>query len=47
MGFIMSLVVYTIPFVILYFVIAAGVKRGIDQSEVGRMIKEKYLEKRS
>ncbi|WP_249870659.1 hypothetical protein [Oceanobacillus saliphilus] len=41
----MGLVIYIIPFIVLYFVIAAGVKKGLDNSEVGRMITEKYDEK--
>ncbi|WP_199860629.1 hypothetical protein [Oceanobacillus damuensis] len=45
MEFIMGLLVYIIPFIVLYFVIAAGVKRGLDQSEVGRIIMEKQYEK--
>ncbi|GLO65476.1 MULTISPECIES: hypothetical protein [Oceanobacillus] len=31
---------YIIPFAILYFVIVTAVKRGIDQSEAGRIIIE-------
>ncbi|MBP2076820.1 hypothetical protein [Oceanobacillus polygoni] len=45
MDFVLNLVVYAVPFLILYFVIAAAVKRGIDRSEVGKMLVEKHLEK--
>ncbi|MFC4024653.1 hypothetical protein ACFOUV_12685 [Oceanobacillus longus] len=45
MDFLMALVVYIIPIIILYFVIAAGVKKGLDRSEVGRIIMERHDEK--
>jgi hypothetical protein len=40
----MGIVVYAIPFVILYFVVAAAVKKGIETSEVGRVILQKHVE---
>jgi len=41
----MNLFIFAVPFVILYFVIAAGVKKGLDSSEVGRVVLEKYHER--
>ncbi|MCM3739653.1 hypothetical protein M3210_05160 [Oceanobacillus luteolus] len=38
----MQLFIYIVPFIVLYFVIAAAVKKGLDSSEVGRVILEKY-----
>ncbi len=43
----MSLVIYIVPFIILYFVISAAVKKGIESSEVGRIILEKYHEEKA
>jgi hypothetical protein len=43
----MGLVVYAVPFIILYFVVAAGVKKGIETSEVGRAILEEHIEKQN
>lgn len=42
----MNLVVYIIPFIVIYFVVAAGVKKGIDSSATGRAILENYLDKK-
>lgn len=43
----MSLVIYIVPFIILYFVISAAVKKGIESSEIGRIILEKYHEEKA
>ena len=43
---VLNFVVYVIPFLILYFVVAAGVKKGIDSSEVGRALLEKHHERK-
>jgi hypothetical protein len=40
----LTIILYIIPFIILYLVIAAGVRRGIDSSETGRVLREKLLE---
>ena len=42
----MNLVAYIVPFIIIYFVVAAGVKKGIDSSETGKAILENYLVKK-
>ncbi|WP_165769092.1 hypothetical protein [Virgibacillus profundi] len=44
---IMTMVVYVAPFIILYFVVAAAVKKGIDSSQAGRALVEKLDEKAS
>ena len=46
-GALMNLFIFAVPFVILYFVIAAAVKKGLDSSEVGRVVLEKYHERKS
>ncbi|MUK88906.1 hypothetical protein GMD78_10925 [Ornithinibacillus sp. L9] len=40
-AFLMQMVIYMVPFVILFFVIQAAVRNGINYSEVGKYIKEK------
>lgn len=45
LNMLVNLVIFALPFVILYFVIAAGVKKGIESSEIGRALVEKRLEK--
>ncbi|GAB3797445.1 hypothetical protein [Virgibacillus kimchii] len=40
----LTIILYIIPFVVLYLVIAAGVRRGIDGSETGRAMRRKLLE---
>ncbi|MHA6251566.1 hypothetical protein [Oceanobacillus sp. CAU 1775] len=47
LNIILSFVVYIVPFLILYFVVAAGVKKGIDSSEAGRAILEKHHERKT
>lgn len=42
----MGLFIYIVPFIILYFVISLGVRKGIETSEVGRVILEKYHEEK-
>jgi hypothetical protein len=44
MDLLLTIILYIIPFVILYLVIAAGVRRGIDGSETGRALRQKLLE---
>ncbi|WP_164214482.1 hypothetical protein [Virgibacillus sp. YIM 98842] len=44
MEFLLTIIVYIIPFIILYLVIAAGVRRGIDGSDTGRALRQKLLE---
>jgi len=44
MDFFLTIIVYIIPFIILYLVITAGVKKGIDGSETGRALREKLFE---
>lgn len=41
----MTIVVYVAPIIILYFVVAAAVKKGIDRSEAGRALVEKINDK--
>lgn len=41
----MNLVIFAAPFIILYFVIAAAVKKGIDSSETGRRLLDIQEEK--
>ncbi|GEM_PF-5911344 len=43
----MNLFIFAAPFVILYFVIAAAVKRGIDSSETGKSILERHYERKN
>lgn len=43
----MNLFIFAAPFVILYFVIAAAVKKGIDSSEAGKSILEKHYERKN
>lgn len=43
MDLIITIILYIIPIVILYLVIAAGVRRGIDGSETGRTLREQLL----
>lgn len=38
MDFLLSFIAFILPFIILFFVVAAGVKRGIDSSETGKAI---------
>jgi len=40
----LAIILWIIPFVILYLVIAAGVRRGIDGSDTGRALREKLYE---
>lgn len=42
----LNFIIYIVPFLILYFVVAAGVKKGIDSSEVGRALLEKHHERK-
>jgi len=42
----LNLVAYIIPFIVLYFVVAAGVKKGIDSSEAGKALLAQYLDKK-
>nr|GGG83575.1 hypothetical protein GCM10011398_31450 [Virgibacillus oceani] len=42
MGFLINLVLYIIGLFILYLIIQAAVRNGIDNSEVGKIIREKY-----
>ena len=37
--------IWIVSLLIMYFVISAAVKNGIDQSEVGQLIKKKYAVK--
>lgn len=46
-GILMNLVIYAAPFVILYFVVTAAVRKGIDSSETGRVILEKHYERKN
>ncbi|SES65507.1 hypothetical protein SAMN05216389_101270 [Oceanobacillus limi] len=39
--FLMNVFIYVIPIIILYFVIQAAVRNGINHSEVGKYILEK------
>ncbi|MFD1040539.1 hypothetical protein ACFQ3N_19360 [Virgibacillus byunsanensis] len=41
-GVIMSLLLYALGLFILYLVIQAAVRNGIDNSEVAKMMREKY-----
>ncbi|MFA1820927.1 hypothetical protein ACDX78_12205 [Virgibacillus oceani] len=40
----LAIILWIIPFIILYLVIAAGVRRGIDGSDTGRALREKLYE---
>lgn len=40
----LTIILYIIPFIILYLVIAAGVRRGIDGSDTGRALRQKLFE---
>ncbi|WP_308419007.1 hypothetical protein [Virgibacillus oceani] len=42
LGFLINLVLYIIGLFILYLIIQAAVRNGIDNSEVGKIIREKY-----
>ena len=44
MDFLLSFIAFILPFIILFFVVAAGVKRGIDSSETGKAIVRGLLE---
>ncbi|WP_157052544.1 hypothetical protein [Ornithinibacillus contaminans] len=44
MDFIISLLVYIIPIIILYFVISAAVRNGINSSDVAKILREKNEE---
>ncbi|GGN51335.1 MULTISPECIES: hypothetical protein [Oceanobacillus] len=43
----LNLFVFVVPFIILYFVIAAGVKKGIEASTVGQAILEEHHERKA